>query len=389
LSSNTIILSNKTTLKFQKKVKWLEIHIDKKLNFKKHVNKKVVNATRTLHSISRLQNTEWELSSMTSRQLYMTCINAISNYDFEIWWKNQKQFRNTFQKLQNAALKKILEAFQISSIAVMKIETSLKLINNRLNQKNRKLELRMLKMKKNHSIRLKILNFSLKNWNETLNKQLREFSDWNQDELHATQLIKTMHSIFKFITNEYLIEKTTTIRNIWKKSSLETEIDSDADARSNHLKKFKLILQTNATVFYIDAAYNSRSKIFTASCVLYQSFRTTYKTWNLEVEMSINNAKLYAIEKATKWSKTLQNFVHIWIFSDNQTAIRCIENCTHFLANEIHKTTKNSKSKIHIHWIFEHADISENEKANQLAKSIFSSSIITRDRFLSFKFLND
>jgi ribonuclease HI len=105
--------------------------------------------------------------------------------------------------------------------------------------------------------------------------------------------------------------------------------------------------------------------------------------------MSINDAKLYAIEKTTKWSKTLQNFEHIWIFSDSQTAIQCIENCTHFLANEIHKTTENSNSAIHIHWILDHADISKNEKANQLAKSVFSSSTITRDRFLSFKFLND
>jgi hypothetical protein len=181
------------------------------------VNKRVANATRALHSISRLQNTEWRLSSMTSRQLYMTCISAISDYDSEIWWKNQKQFRNKLQKLQNAALRKILEAFRISSIVVMKIKANLKSINIWLDQKNQKLELRMLKMKKNHLIRLKISNFSLKNWNETLNKQSREFSDWNQDELHATQLIITMHSIFKFITDEYLIEETTTIRNIWKK----------------------------------------------------------------------------------------------------------------------------------------------------------------------------
>jgi hypothetical protein len=158
MSSNTIILSNETTLKSQKSVKWLEIHIDKKFNFKKHVNKRVINATKALHSISRLQN-EWELLSMTSRQLYITCISAISNYDSEIWWKNQKQLRNKLQKLQNATLRKILEAFRISSIVVMKIETNLKLINIRLNQKNQKLELRMLKMKKNFSIKLK--NFEL------------------------------------------------------------------------------------------------------------------------------------------------------------------------------------------------------------------------------------
>jgi hypothetical protein len=173
-----------------------------------------------------------------------------------------------------------------------------------------------------------------------------------------------MHSISKFITNEYSIEETTTIRNIWKKSSLKTEIKSNANARDNHLKKIELILQFNATIFYTDAVYDLKSKILTASCVLYQNFCTTYKTWNLEVEISINNAKLYAIEKETKWSKSLQNFEHIWIFSDSQTAIQCIRNCTHFLANEIHKTTENSYSTTHIQWIFDHANISENDKAN-------------------------
>jgi hypothetical protein len=172
----------------------------------------------------------------------------------------------------------------------------------------------MLKMKTNHSIKMKISNFSLKNWNETLNEQSREYFEWNQNDLHATQLIKTMHSISKFITDEYLIEESASIKNIWKKSSLEIEIDSNANVWDNHLKKVETILQTNAAFFYTDAAYDSKSKIATASCVLYQNFRTTYKTWNLEVEMSIDDAELYAIEKATKWSKTLQNFEHIWIF---------------------------------------------------------------------------
>ncbi len=58
MSLNTITLSNQTTLKSQKSVKWLGIYIDRKLTFKEHVNKRVANATRVLHSISRLQNIE-------------------------------------------------------------------------------------------------------------------------------------------------------------------------------------------------------------------------------------------------------------------------------------------------------------------------------------------
>jgi ribonuclease HI len=122
---------------------------------------------------------------------------------------------------------------------------------------------------------------------------------------------------------------------------------------------------------------------------LYDNSRVAYKTWNLEIEMSINDAELYAIEKTIRWSKTLHNFEHIWIFTNSQNAIQCIEQSTHFLANEIYKTTENRhNTQFHIHWILEHANIFENEKANQLAKSVFSSDVIARDRFLSFKYLN-
>jgi hypothetical protein len=209
---------------------------------------------------------------------------AISDYDSEIWWKNQKRFGNKLQKLQNIALRKILEAFRISSIVVMKIEANLKSIIIRLDQKNQKLELRMFKMKRNHSIRLKISNFSLENWNETLNEQSREFSESNQNELHATQLIKTMHLISKFITNEYVIEETVSTRNIWKKSSLKLEINQNVYARDNHIKKVELILQSSkSTIFLTDAAYNSKTKVSIASCVLYQNSRVVYKTWNLAI----------------------------------------------------------------------------------------------------------
>jgi hypothetical protein len=131
-------------------------------------------------------------------------------------------------------------------------------------------------------------------------------------------------------------------------------------------------------------------KVSTTSCVLYHDSRTAYKTWNLEFEMSINDAKFYAIKKIAKWSKTLQNFNHRWIFTNNQNAIRCIKKFTHFLANEIYETVENlTNTQTHIHWILEYADISKNQKANCFAKSVFSSNIITRDRYLSFKFLND
>ncbi len=198
-----------------------------------------------------------------------------------------------------------------------------------------------------------------------------------------------MHSISKFIIDEYLIEENASIQNIWKKSRLNMKIDSNSNERENHLKLIENIIQTsNSAAFYTDAAYDSTTKISTASCVLYQNAHFAYKTWKLGIGMSIDDAELYAIEKATKWSKTLQNSEQVWIFTDSQNAIRHIEKSTHFLANEIQKTTENLLNiQTHIHWISGHANIPENEKADQLAKSVFSSSVIARDRFLSFKYL--
>ena len=89
------------------------------------MEKRLAFATKVFHSISRLQNFEWGLAFMTTRQLYQTCITAISDYDSEIWWNDQKSYAEKFQKLQNLRLRKILETFKTSSILTRKIEANI------------------------------------------------------------------------------------------------------------------------------------------------------------------------------------------------------------------------------------------------------------------------
>ena len=155
MSINSIILSNETVLNLQNMIKWLKIWIDRKLTFTTHVEKRLIFAIKIFHSISRLQNFEWNLIFMTTRQLYQTCITAISNYDFEIWWNDQKSYAKKFQKLQNLKLRKILKIFKTSSISVMKIEINIQSIKIRLNQKNQKLILQIMKLNQRHFIRFK------------------------------------------------------------------------------------------------------------------------------------------------------------------------------------------------------------------------------------------
>ena len=93
---------------------------------------------------------------MTTRQLYQTCITSISDYGSEIWWNDQKHFLQKFQKLQNLKLWKILEAFKTLPTNAMKIEVNIQPSDIRLNQKNQKLVLRIIKMDQRHLTRSRI-----------------------------------------------------------------------------------------------------------------------------------------------------------------------------------------------------------------------------------------
>ena len=151
------------------------------MTFKTHVEKRLIFAIKIFHSISRLQNFEWSLASMITRQLYQICITAISDYDFEIWWNDQKSYAEKFQKLQNLKLRKILKIFKTSSISIMKIEINIQSIKIRLNQKNQKLILRIMKLNQNHFIRLKIFWNFLSEWIYELTKII-EFKSESESE---------------------------------------------------------------------------------------------------------------------------------------------------------------------------------------------------------------
>ena len=354
---------------------------------------------------------------MIIRQLYQTCITAISDYDFEIWWNDQKSYAEKFQKLQNLKLRKILKIFKTSSIAVMKIEINIQSIKIRLNQKNQKLILQIMKLNQRHFIRLKTF------WNylseriyesteitETKSKsefeimksiiEKNQFLNWNQFEKQSTQLIKILQSISK-INIDFdcdLIENFNHMTASWQNSiqSIDVQIDSVEKniIRKNHFQLTKRILnQKDTAVFYTDEAYDEKSKISAASVVLYQNFKILSKSWNLEIEMNIIDVKIYVIEKTIEWVNNLMQFSsNIWFFTDSQKSIKLIENLNYMLINQIHQNLiKNQINNVtlYIHWISEHANIPNNEKANQLIKLALNIDVIGPNQFLSFDFIKN
>ena len=161
---------------------WLEVWLNQKLNFKVHVQTKIVMITKTLHSLFRLMNSEWELNVKSEKQLYLTCVTSISDYDVEIWWNNQKSYLVKFCKLQNVALQKILSAFWISLIDAMQIEVEILSVKMQLDQKRKNYAIWIVELSKKHSIRKRTSILYSSQYSIKLNLGLNasKYLNWNK-----------------------------------------------------------------------------------------------------------------------------------------------------------------------------------------------------------------
>src|SRR5205809_5166968 len=189
----------------QELVRYLGVWFDRKLSFKAHVQERIAAANRMFHSISRLANTERDLSFQAFRKLYIACITSVADYGVPVWWKNQQFLLDKFEKLQNSALRKILEAFRTSPIAAMEIEAGIASVSVRFEKLCKNYALRILQMQNSHPVKqrvsfnspfssennginlAKIDNYQLANWNQDISYSESE----TEPEFHSQRTRKT------------------------------------------------------------------------------------------------------------------------------------------------------------------------------------------------------
>ena len=80
---------------------WLEIWLDSQLKFISHVNEKVRKACTAKIQIKRLMQTYRLAFSLIKRIQIVVVVQSIALYRTELWWKGQKNYKNTLQKLLN------------------------------------------------------------------------------------------------------------------------------------------------------------------------------------------------------------------------------------------------------------------------------------------------
>lgn len=408
-STNVIILSNQIELKSQDSVKYLDIWLDKKPNFKTHVNVKIANATRALHSIMSLMKSEWGLSSSAARQLYMSCIISISDYESEIWYKNQKSFEKRFQKLQNLAIRKILETFKTTPCESMKIKASLLSSKIRLFQKNQKYAIRIAKIEKHSSISKIVPNTFTQNFEhidqEEEKNQSNKFAKWNENsntKKHQTQLIRILNSISDIIDSRSIIEKSIKSQKSWKStyiSDIIIETFKDlAEKRELELIESSYAINKTTHIFYTDESkcenntsavvYVSNHQLFHLiklerahrNCKIDENTKTISKNWKLKSKVTDQQTELFAIWKIIIWIKNIIQISSyqskILVFVDSKSALQCILNkFKKEISNEIRKNVEHLEKLgflIQFNWISSHKNILKNELADKHVKDAHS-----------------
>ena len=94
-----------TTLQYSEEVKYLGLHLDRKLSWNSHVTHALDKATRALWACRRLFGRTWGLKPDMVYWLYTTVIRPTLTYGALVWWKaaQRKTIMGKLQKLQRLA----------------------------------------------------------------------------------------------------------------------------------------------------------------------------------------------------------------------------------------------------------------------------------------------
>lgn len=363
---NTEITIDNSIIKSSDSVKFLGIHLDYNLSFKKHVNTVQKKCNKALNIIKYLCGTWWGACPETLIVLYKSYVRSIIDYGLPIYFPSRKDLITRLDKLQDAAIRAAL-GYRISTpLNILLAESKLISLKDRAEFLYNTFLAKI--MSDNNSLTAKTI---VKYYNIIKNKPM----------LHKRLITKI---IAKFMNNAHLIDtqKNCNIYN-YSYDTLTTVIPFELRFGQN-LKKIRdpntalenFLNERNALALYTDGSKMAEAP--SVGCSLYCPEYDLHETFTTEIHASVYTAECIALDKAFEFALNHYDR-NVYIFSDSLSALQSLNSSklniktnTYILSSKEKYNSFLSKSKnkttIKLFWLPAHSGINGNEQADLLAK---------------------
>src|SRR6266705_2893381 len=403
----SVILPNGTIIKPSTVVRWLGVFFDRKLSFRAHIDRKIASASRALQLTRRLKTSEWGLSSQHLRQLYTSCVIPILDYGAEAWWRGQRGYTDRLQKLQNTACRRILGAFRTSPVIPMELEASLPPTSIRLQQKCRNYAIRSMTLPEDHPIRQRTSSTFPPEYPSGVEV---DYNQSDRDTMYRThsQLWRSHFSIVSMTPSSTQLERINHLAHPPgfnpldpARATIKIPKQKKEEVAESHISLVNsLVNNPSHLLIYTDGSQTTDNSNGTGLVAIHANHHHREGKWNLGCHVEVYDTELFGILQATsyarQWIQQDPQTRTIWIFVDNQAAIRrCLSpqpTAGQHLALQIQDNIamiiqSRSDIMVNIQWVPGHTAIFGNEKADKCAKSAAALPRRCGDAFTSIAYI--
>ena len=361
-------------IKVNKKMKFLKIIMNTKLNWKTQVNQNKTKILKSIKALRSLDDTTWDAKLSRMRQMMQTIFISQFTYACSMWYTSMRKKNHSKNVVKSLAsvqyqIEKIItRTYKAISIKTFNIEVNLMFIHLRLNKFISATTIRLITSSTYETI---IRNRFIKKSKSVnlLKKLIDRFERRTDIKIHD------MKKITFFVASSWWISSIARIMKNKKK-----------------VEKYHKTQFTTNSINYIYIDENDINDKVDSTTIFSKTNSTTTRAYlRLITSYTIYSAELYDIvltmsmrlhsfSKSTRKSKLV-------ICIDNQTAIQTMHdskiNFDQYLMKWIIWLIDDLRIKyieIKLHWISIHIDIESNEQTNIAIKQITDWRLKKRDR---------